>query len=130
MAKKDISAPAVPAMDGATTPPAAPVVEDALVQKLAELRRSNAAAVQTLGAHFGERWPKLIQLGERRGLNADQLASLAGKMVRTRKERHPNNEQAALLGAGLGFLCALGMNPTDEENAAFEAALAAGAPAI
>ena len=104
--------------------PAPPVVSDAVAAKLTKLRKDNAAAVQTLGAHFGERWPKIIQCAERKGLDADQIASLAGKMVRTRQERHPKHAQAALLGAALGFLCALGLSPTEAETAAFDAALA------
>ena len=114
--------------DTATTPPAPPVVVDEAAARAEAQRRANAEALQTLSTYFGDgRWPKLLQRAERTGMSADAISSLAGKMVATRKVHHPRNAQAALIGAANGFICALGMAPTEDDVKAFESALAATA---
>lgn len=89
---------------------------------------ANAAALQTLSNYFGaERWAKIIQRAERSGMAADGISDLAGRMIRTRKVHHPKNDQAALIGAANGFLCAIGLCPSEQDVKAFESALAANA---
>ena len=60
-------------------------------------------------------------------MSVEAIADLAGRMVSTRKVHHPKNDKAALLGAANGFICAIGLSPTNEDVQAFESALAATA---
>jgi hypothetical protein len=121
MAKTD-SIPPV-SDDAASLPPAA-----ASTPAVPEASAANAAALQALSSYFGaERWPKLIQRGERAGLNAEGIADLAGRMIATRKVHHATNERAALISAANGFLCVLGLVPTAADDKALESALAATA---
>lgn len=104
--------------------PSATVNEAAL--KAQARSQANATALQSLSNHFGaERWAKLLQRAERSGLTAAQITDLAGRMVSTRQVQYPQNERAALWGAALGFVCALGLSPSEAEVKAFESALAA-----
>lgn len=117
--------------DTPNTPPAtnaaAPLVDEAQ-SKAEALRKANADAVQMLGNYFGgERWSKLLQRAQRSGMSVEGITALAGQMIQTRKAHHPRNERAALIGAALGFMCAIGMSPSAQETQSFESALAATA---
>ncbi|MFZ2279310.1 MAG: hypothetical protein WAW39_16070 [Prosthecobacter sp.] len=122
MAKKDEPSTALP------QPPAA---DDAAAKAEAAAKaraEANAAALQALSNHFGaERWAKLLQRAQRSGMSAEQISDLAGRMISTRKVHHPKNERAALIGAANGFICAIGLSPSESDVQAFESALAATA---
>ena len=84
--------------------------------------------MQSLSTYFGaERWAKLIARAQRTGMSADDITALAGEMVATRQVHHPKNAQAALIGAANGFVCEIGMSPTEADVKAFDSALAATA---
>ncbi len=108
--------------------PLKPLSKDEIDTKLAAIAAAIAAAntqAQTdLSAALGaERWGRLLKQSREQGIDAAQLTSLCGKLVRTRSEWHPRNAAAALQAACIGLLCALGSSPTDADTAAFEAAL-------
>jgi hypothetical protein len=110
------------------TNPTSPIPPPEIAAKLEALRAANAQAAQDLAAYFGaERWAKLIIKAQRQGMDAASIESLCGKMISTRREHHPRNAQAALIGAANGFICAIGGSPTAEDVSAFESALAASA---
>jgi hypothetical protein len=97
----------------------------AIDAKLAALHADNALATQDLSAQIGaERWERVIKQCEAQGMNVPQIESLCGKMRRTRREWHPNNEAAALASASIGLLIAIGSAPNDDDVKAFEATLA------
>lgn len=113
--------------DSSATVPEALPVQDEVTAKLEALRKDNAEAVQALGNHFGaERWARLVQRAESSGMKAEGIASLAGKMIRTRREWHARNPDAALAGAACGFICAIGGQPTPADVKLYEDAKAAG----
>jgi|GEM_PF-6547054 len=118
---KDTPANAIPAASGSVDI----VIPDEVASKLEALRKVNAEAVQTLGNYFGpERWAKLVQRAERAGMKAEQIASLAGKLISTRTDWHPTNPAAALAGAACGFLCAIGCVPSPADERRYEDAKA------
>lgn len=103
------------------------VITDTTAAKLTALQADNAQATKDLSAHLGaERWERVIKQCERQGMRVSDIESLCGKMRRTRREWHPDNELAALQAAAIGLLIAIGSAPTDDEVKTFEAALAPG----
>ena len=93
--------------------------------KFAAIRAEDAQAVQDLSAHIGaERWERVIKQCEAQGMAAFQIEVLCGKMRRTRKVWHPDNDLAALQAAAIGLLIAIGSAPTEDDVKTFEANLA------
>lgn len=123
--------PAAVTTGGSPASPATPMVDDAAAKAEAARKakaEADAAALQALGSYFGaERWARLLQRAERSGMSVEGISDLAGRMISTRKVHHPKNDKAALIGAANGFICAIGMSPTDEDVKAFDSALAATA---
>ncbi len=100
MARKPTDTPPAAASDAAAAEAAA---------KVAALKKSNDEALTKLRTCFGKRWEKIAARATRLDIDADQLASLAGKMLRTRNEWYPQDAEAALKAAAHGFLTALDM---------------------
>ena len=92
--------------------------------KVAALKKANSEAAQSLAAHFGpERWKRIITQCSNHAMRASSIESLAGKMITTRKQWHPDNAALALAAAAIGFLCAIGSTASADDQAAYEAAL-------
>lgn len=118
MNRTDSKTPAAAAVAAAAKP------SEEMLAKLGALRAENSQAAQELASAFGsERWAKLVRQCEGQGMNADDVASLCGKMRRTGREWHPGNDAAALQGACNGFLCAVGSVPTEDDVKAYDRAL-------
>ena len=77
--------------------------------KVAALIKFNSDALKSLKDYFGARWPKIQARCERLGMNEDQIASLAGKMLSTRTAWFPGDAASALKAAGTGFLTTIDM---------------------
>lgn len=117
-----------PKPTAAVTPvtPVTPVnlVTDDTAAKLSALHADNAQATKDLAAHIGaERWERVIKQCEVQCLHVADIESLCGKMRRTRKEWHPDNELAALQAAAIGLLISIGSAPTADDVQRFEATL-------
>lgn len=113
-----------------STKPKPILTQDDAKERVAVLMQQNTAARAELEAHFGaERWQKLRAQSVNSGIADEHLTSLCGKMRRTRREWHPDNDRAALIAAAHGLLVTLGSVPSEADVAALQDALKSGSNA-